>query len=683
MKKSLWILIMVMALFACFSVTAFAAGSGVSVLVTAENGEKVAITPTNNIFYLPSAVDITKVIFSAETDISYQMGGTSGTLKAGEALDLTAGKTQDARGADCYEVSLGAGGITRKYTVYHDSSLSSVMITTSQGLSFIEKNKSNRDKDAQILILNEKGDVEYSDVDEEETSELKGRGNATWSYYKKPYQIKLGKKTALFGMEKSKTWLLLANYTDQSALHNALSFELGNALGIPYNIDYRFVNLYIDGEYRGLYMICEKVQIDESRVDIRDLEKENELANPNKELDSFAVKTVTTGELINRSNLRYYTYCDGMKSPADITGGYLVELDNIRGESEPCRFQTKNGNIYVVKSPEFASQVEMEYIAELFADMEEAFFSETGKNAKGIHYSEYIDMESFAGIYTIQEVMKNWDAYLSSMFFFKDADQNGVRAKIYMGPLWDMDNTLGNINFNTEFGTDTAYLWAQNGVFQSYPRDFAKKLMMHDDFKAVTAEQFNKAYVAVKTYFADGGWFEATVGEIEEAVMMDRTRWTLYDPNKWLLNSGRGKVSVKFVQFKEYGDPNVADMSTALGFMRYYITSRIEALVSSIGTGEAPYIEETTTETTVMTTTIPTTAETTTASVAESTAEITTATETAEITTADTSSAVETPDCTEEPTEKDPAPVGIVIAIVAVVCVAAFAGIVIFMKKKK
>ena len=100
MKKSLWILIMIMALFACFSVTAFAAGSGVSVLVTAENGEKVAITPTNNIFYLPSAVDITKVIFSAETDISYQMGGASGTLKAGEALDLTAGKTQDARGAD-------------------------------------------------------------------------------------------------------------------------------------------------------------------------------------------------------------------------------------------------------------------------------------------------------------------------------------------------------------------------------------------------------------------------------------------------------------------------------------------------------------------------------------------------------------------------------------------------------
>ena len=684
MKKSILIFALAAVLIVALSATVmYAAGTPVSVVVSAENGETVNLTPTENIFYLPSSADPTKVLFAADADVTYEMGSVSGTLQAGETLDLTPGKTTDARGAECYVATIGAGNVRKKYTFYHDSKLSSIMITTSQGLSFVEKNKNNRDKDAKILILNEKGDVEYSDVDENVTSELKGRGNATWSYYKKPYQIKLGKKTDLFGMGKAKTWILLANYTDQSALHNALAFELSEALEVPYSIDYRYVDLYIDGEYRGLYMICEKVHVDEERVDITDLEKANELANPNQALDSFAVKKVTSGALIDDSILTYYTYCDGMKSPADITGGYIVELDNIRGESEPCRFQTVYGNTYVVKYPEFASKAEMEYIAELFADMEEAIFSATGYNAEGIHYSEYIDMESFAGVYTVQEVMKNWDAYLSSMFFFKDVDVNGKTSKIYMGPIWDLDNTLGNINFNYEFGEDTAYLWAQNGEYSTFARDFAKKLMSHEDFQAVTAAQFDKAYVAVKEYFAENGWFAETVEEIEEAVMMDRTRWKLYDSAKWLLNSGRGKVSVKFVQFKDYGDPNVEDKTTALGFMRYYIMNRIEALVSLIGSGEAPIVEEETT--TTMTTTLPTEEQTTAQSATETTTEITvqttTATASAEITTAEETSAEETPDCTEEIKDED-ASLSVAMIVVIAVCVVACAAAVIVISKK-
>lgn len=683
MKKSFLILALVAVLLVTFSaMTMYAAGTPVSVVVSAENGETVNLTPTENTFYLPSSVDITKVVFAADSDITYEMGSTGGTIKAGEALDLTPGKTTDARGVECYVATIGAGNIRKKYTFYHDSKLSAIMISTSQGLSFVEKNKNNRDKDAKILILNEKGAVEYSDTDENKTSELKGRGNATWSYYKKPYQIKLGTKTDLFGMGKAKTWILLANYTDQSALHNALAFELGDALDIPYNIDYRFVNLYIDGEYRGLYMICEKVHVDEERVDITDLEKANELANPNKALDSFAVKKETSGTLIDDSILRYYTYCDGMKSPADITGGYIVELDNIRGESEPCRFQTIYNNTYVVKYPEFASKAEMEYIAELVSDMEEAIFSTTGYNAEGVHYGEYIDMESFAGIYTIQEVMKNWDAYLSSMFFFKDVDVNGETSKIYMGPIWDLDNTLGNINFNYEFGEDTAYLWAQNGEYSTFARDFAKKLMTHEDFKAVTAEQFDKVYVAVKEYFAANGWFAESVEEIEEAVMMDRTRWKLYDSSKWLLNSGRGKVSVKFVQFKDYGDPNVEDKTTALGFMRYFIMDRIEALVSLIGSGEAPIVEETTTSTTLPAVT-ETTTESKTETTTEITAETTTATASAEITTAEEASAEETPDCTEVFKDNETSLSVTMIVVIAVCVVACVAAVIVISKKNK
>ncbi|MBQ8497096.1 MAG: CotH kinase family protein [Clostridia bacterium] len=570
-----------------FSVQIFAAES-FSVIQILPDGETVAVSHTQGIFYLPSSVDIRNVSLDFEGTLAYTVNGETKTLSKGETLDLTSAKTVDARGAVCYIFTFSHNGKNEIFTFYHGENLPSVFVATSKGISDIDSDKNNRDKEAKIVMLSADGNVEYNDRTGDTKSEIKARGNATFTYLKKPYQIKLGEKTAIFGMEKAKTWILLANYTDQTAIHNALAFELGNALDIPYNIDYRFVNLYIDGEYRGLYMITEKVQVDNNRVDITDLEKANENANEGKAGDEFSIAKQTGGEVVERSILSYYTYASGMKSPEDITGGYIVELDTNRGLSEPCHFVTENGNVYTVKAPEYASREEMEYIAELFADMEEAIFSADGYNQKGVHYSEYIDMESFAGIYTAQELLKNWDAYLSSMFFFKDADQDGERAKIYMGSLWDMDNTLGNINFNYEFGQDTAYLWAQNGVFQDLKRDFAKNLMCHEDFQKVVENTYAKAYLAVTDYLSEGGWLEKTVDMLLPSVTMDRTRWKLYDADSWLLNQAGRKSSVKFVQFKEYGTAHDETKDTALGFMRYYLTSRMDALLHLIGSGEVP-----------------------------------------------------------------------------------------------
>ena len=599
MKKKIWIvaLVCLMAL-ACSLLIGAAPKSAITVLMTSESGENVEIFPTDRNFYLPAAADLTKIRFSSE--ISYD----SAILKEGETLDITPYKTTDAQGAECYRLHLTVGGKTTEYTFYHDSKLGSVFVQTSLGLSSIDRNKNTRDKESKILILDHLGQTEYSDITANTNSEIKGRGNATFSYMKKAYQIKLSAKTELLGMDKAKTWILLANYTDQSSLHNALGFMLGDTLDVPYNIDYRFVNFYVDGEYRGMYMLCEKVQIDGNRIDVEDLEKATEKANPGRDLSSFAIRTVTSGNLIKNTVLKKYTYCDVMESPEDITGGYLVELD-FRGEEEPCHFVTDNGNIYVVKSPEYASKEEMEYIAGLFADMEEAIYSETGYNNKGVHYSEYIDMESFASVYTVQELMKNWDAYLGSMFFFKDADKNGETAKIYNGPLWDLDNTLGNIRYDKYFFDDTSFLWAQDGVFQNYTRTFGKKLMTHADFQNTVADKYALAYDAVQDALSEGGWMEEIVAQIGEGVVMERTRWKFYDHDSWLLNASGYKVNnVKFIEFTEYGTPQDNTQNTALGFLRYYLSSRADALLLSIGqkVQEEPPEESSTTSSEQMTT---------------------------------------------------------------------------------
>ena len=584
MKKTITILacVLLLALLLPVSLTA-GSEAEIRVLIPNAAGEQIAVEATENVFYLPSSADLTKIKFFSDAEISC----AGKALQSDDTVDLTACKALDERGAECYRLALTVNGKSTEYTFYHDGTLSSVFVSTSKGLPAIDGNKENRDKEAQIVILNKDGSAEYSDLAEDTVSEIKSRGNATWTYLKKAYQIKLDSKTDLFGMGKAKTWILLANYTDQSALHNALAFTLGDTLGIPYNIDYRFVELYVDGEYRGLYMLTEKVQIGSNRVDITDLEGATEDENPDVDLENAEVRTVDSGALIANTAISSYTYCVGVKSPADITGGYLVELDGY-GLNEPSHFVTDNGNIYTVKSPEYASREEMEYIAGLFADMEEAIYSETGYNRKGVHYTEYIDMESFAGVYTVQELMKNWDAYTGSMFFFKDADRDGEKAKIYMGPLWDLDNTLGNIKVDKYFFDDTAYLWAQNGVFQNYVRTFAKALMKQPDFKYEVARQYAIAYGAVQDALSENGWFAESVSEIREGVTMDRTRWKLYDGDSWLLSQYGYKSSVKFIQFESYGTPTDTTKDTALGFMRYYLSARAEALLSSIGTAEAP-----------------------------------------------------------------------------------------------
>ena len=240
MKKSICLFVLSVILTVSLSACIVAGNkTEIKVLIPNAGGQSISVSAIDGVFYLPSSVDLTKISFDGEVFYAGK------ALQAGETIDITPHKTTDERGAECYRLSLKTGGKTESYTFYHDGTLPSVFVSTSLGLSAIDGNKEfGRDKNAKIVILNGDGSAEYSDLEADTSSEIKSRGNATWTYMKKAYQIKLDSKTDLFGMGKAKTWILLANYTDQSMLHNALGFTLGGALDLPYNIEYRFVNLY-------------------------------------------------------------------------------------------------------------------------------------------------------------------------------------------------------------------------------------------------------------------------------------------------------------------------------------------------------------------------------------------------------------------------------------------------------
>lgn len=518
-----------------------------------------------NILYLPGSTDITKVQFNIEAS-RIVIGEASFEFDSGKAYNISEAEKTDASGLKYYSLGFETASGLQSYRIYILSQLPSVYVTTSEELSYIHKSKNNIDKNSLINICDAAGDSIYSDTDNNTVSEIKIRGNATAGYEKKPYQIKLGKKTDLFGMGKAKTWILLANYIDSSFIRNSVTYELAGRLGFDFTPETKQVNLYINGQYMGLYCLTEKVQINKERIDITNLEDATDELNPNAA--GGAVMIVSNGEFINNSSIVWYSYVAGVKNPEDITGGYLVELDCLYAGRERCKFQTKHGNTYVVKSPENASKEQVEYIAKLMGDMEDAIYSDTGRNYLGKHYSEYCDAESMLKVYTVNELTKNWDSYTGSTFFYKDKDTDGKTSLIYGGPVWDYDNAYANLNRaggSWDFGKDYESLWA-NGTCDWYKCDFGYYLTSHeelnDSLRNIMQTAINELlYISVS--YAD-----ELSDKIYVSAMCDRM----------IYNTPRGNI---FKQYKYYKNGTT---DSSIGDLQDFINKRCRALAKHFNT---------------------------------------------------------------------------------------------------
>lgn len=565
--KKFYVFLSVVFFIFVFSITASARNVGAS--FTLSNGQE--IQPVDKKVYLPAYSDITDLeVYFSSTFSNITFDGV--TVDDGYKLDITKFKTTDANGNECYEITFLVGKSPDVYTVYKANNLSAVFLTTSLGKKEILENEKT-DYGTKISIVNSDGSYEYADM--LTNSQLRVRGNTTPYYAKKPFQMKFEKKADLFGMGEARTWILLANYLDQSLIRNALLYELA-ALGM-HACEYRSVDVYLDGEYQGIYLLCEKVQIQENRLNITDMEKLMDDLNPTYSSNTV---TVTSGDLIDQTIVTEYRYVEGVVTPDDITGGYLVELDNNRkgAREDASYFITRTNmaeNYYVIKSPEYCSKEQVEYIARLFAYMEEAFTASDGINSLGIHYTEYIDIDSFAYAYIMAELGRNYDAGSASIFFYKDADVDGKTSKIFKGPLWDCDNTLGNILKNNAH-IQTSF-WAKN-------RTPWNALTQHDEFNAKVTEKFEQIYDVIYDMLDAGGYIDQQVEFMGDSVAMERVRWNSFNADKWPLyydgyHYDTWNSITTFHSVSEYSDIINDTKNTTIGYLAYCLETRTNWLV--------------------------------------------------------------------------------------------------------
>ncbi len=264
---------------------------------------------------------------------------------------------------------------------------------------------------------------------------MKGRGNYTWTYSKRPYQVSFDEKISMLGMPKSKKWLFITNYTDGSLTRSAMFYKLTQELGIQYAITFETADVYINGKYNGTYLVTSKVESGSNRVDITD-------------------------------------------------DDYLMEIDNY---TDPIQFTTERTNKKItIKSPdvEDATVEEQQAVinaAKAYVDSIESLIYD--ENVTYEKLSSKIDMESFAKCYWVYEISLNYDAmYGSSYMYTKD-------GLLHMGPMWDYDNTLNLLTKNA-IPLNTYYLLGNTGGAASKRLRWYNELMKRQEFSDLVDKVF-------------------------------------------------------------------------------------------------------------------------------------------------------------------------------------------------
>jgi hypothetical protein len=259
--------------------------------------------------------------------------------------------------------------------------------------------------------------VDGTDTLRLENTQIRGRGNSSWwNSDKKPYRVKFDKKQRLLGEDfaNAKNWTLLANHGDKTMIRNALTYQLGRFIGMKFCPAAKFIDLYLNGKYRGTYQISDQVQVHKKRVEV------------------------------------------------DEDNGWLLEVVNENSKEEPLITSTRYGIMYNIKNPDddLLTVDKRIAIGQWITAFEAAVASNDYQDpVKG--YRAYIDETDFINWYVGAELTGNIDA-LYSIYMYKEADEQ----KMHFGPLWDLDLGYDNSSEKSLLRNMEAFLGLWNRPFE-------------------------------------------------------------------------------------------------------------------------------------------------------------------------------------------------------------------------
>ena len=287
------------------------------------------------------------------------------------------------------EYMLGFENSNKKYPIQflQSANVATMYIDTSTGkMDRVYRDKNNKER-ASVTLFTTDGKLDYAGGRYGDS--IKCRGNSTFGNDKKPFLINLDKPQDLLGMGSARKWVLLANAYDPTNLRNKLVLDFAKKTKLKWTPDCEYVDLYLNGEYNGLYLLCEKVEVGENRLNID-------------------------------SN---YGFLFTLAQPSKIHPGDVTFTTN------------KNRAIIIIYPPNCTFK-NISILAEKINQVESMITQENDSNND---LFEYIDLESWITRYLIDEIFLNIDGDQDSSYFYIDRSN-----KIYAGPVWDYDLCLGS-----------------------------------------------------------------------------------------------------------------------------------------------------------------------------------------------------------------------------------------------
>lgn len=376
-------------------------------------------------------------------------------------------------GEECAEVP-------EKEVLYQPTNLPTVIV-------HVADNKEPKDKVndlvANFSIISNKGKKELY-----QPGTFRLRGNASMNFDKKPYRIKFDKKqNVLDAPAKAKKWTLIANYGDKTLMRNIVGFELSRRFGQAYTPYIQPVDVFVNGEYKGCYQLCDQVEVGKGRVDIEEMEPED-----------------ISGE--------------------NLTGGYFIEVDAY-ADQEKSWFKSKNGNPVTIKSPDEdeIKLAQSTYIKSHFNKLETALFGSDFED-EALGYRQYLDLESFLNHFLIGELNGNTDTYWSLYLYKRRGDD-----KFYTGPIWDLDLAFENDNRTYPINNLNDWIYATNGSIAGNFRKFVSRIVK-DDKKAIEQmrQQWADARLNKKVYESSLLEFiDQTAETLNQSQDLNFKRWNI------------------------------------------------------------------------------------------------------------------------------------------------------------
>lgn len=295
---------------------------------------------------------------------------------------------------------VSALGEVQKYIIQVKHSGLPVVVINTPGGAEIPPKTEDWLADATLTIYNTDATIGYAG-----TTGIRGRGNSTWKYPKKPYALKLDSKAEILGMPKHKRWVLLANWLDRTLLRNHVSFRIAMQTDLAWTPRGEFVEVVLNGRHVGNYYLCEHIKVDKNRVDIHELEE------------------------------------------TDVDGGFMMEIDTYY--DEPFKFKSAKRQFpYMFKDPDEVNDAQFAFMRDFIGNLEGALYDKSRFAAR--EYADYLDVDSFVDWWITYELTGNTETkHPKSTYVYKDKG-----GKLKAGPVWDFDWKTYRLN-NEEWVTKT------------------------------------------------------------------------------------------------------------------------------------------------------------------------------------------------------------------------------------